>query len=75
MPCYDSRDHRPYLKDPEELEAIQKELNKRTRMLCEVLTVMEKMHPQAIEGFVGQLSRPTLKWWKEHKEFDKKKKE
>lgn len=75
MPCYDSRDHRPYLKDPEELEAIQKELDERTRMLCEVLTLVERWHPTYVEDFKGNLSRPTLKWWKEHKEFDNKRKQ
>lgn len=64
MPCYDPDAHH----DIEEIRAVQKIADERTDMLCRVCKVMEEFN------ILGKLPNDVFAWYREHKEWDKKRK-
>ncbi len=71
MPCYD-----PYA-IPDAIEAgkleIRRELDERTKMLCEVMRLVE--HTTMSGWFELNMSDETLNWWKRHKQWDENRKD
>ena len=66
MPCYDSRSEPSYVRAEAKRE-FQADLNKLTRLLCEVMTVIDEADMELNVNPSDEL----YEWWKEHKKLDK----
>ena len=63
-----------------ELRKLEKELDERNAMLCGVLTYLEKHQPQVMKGMISEFDSEASgvpiskleKWWRDHKEQDKR---
>lgn len=73
MPCTHEETPAEILERQERQErrdtAYTDRINKLTRMLCSLCKHVEKLHPTMF-GLIG--NKELLDWWKEHKEFDRK---
>lgn len=71
MPCYyDPMDYVPGYRAGK--DAMRSELDKLTRMLCEVLNFTEdEVEMRAMQRY---LSKEVMEWWDKHKKFDAKRK-
>jgi hypothetical protein len=78
MPCYDERSTYDYGKKEGEAERkrLEERCNVNARVACEAFRFIEYLldgHGQ-VGDFAFHVSADAQRWWKEHKEFDKKRK-
>lgn len=69
MPCYDPRDHNSIDYDVE--TSLRQALDERTSQLCFVLNMLALKHP----AILLEMPIDIIQWYKQHAEFDKKRKE
>ena len=78
MPCTDGGYSE--IATERELRKLETELEERNAMLCGVLTYLERHQPDAMKGMISNFDSRASgvpiskmeKWWREHKEQDKR---
>jgi len=72
MPCYDERTSPEYVRREQAgyIRELETALNAATRAACDLLKLM----PSFDDGVWDHVSEGTIKWCKDHKQRDKKRK-